>query len=313
MNTLAVPAALVEIGDLIADATLVGRGGPPLADLAARGIRTVLPWPATVDRLLAIVARHAGDLDEARRWARSALHLSRREALAPERAKSLLELARIEAAAGADDAAATTMAAAVDAFDALSMPGWLARCDALGRDLHVPPAVGSSGPIRERTILTNDVVGSTASNARLGDVLYLEQLRVHDRILRSRLAQFRGVEIKHTGDGLNIAFNDRRDAIRCALAAQRDFEAWQRDEPDLALRVRCGIAHGPLVPSGGDFFGLVQSEAARVCAVAGGGDVLATAAVVADCPPEVTAVLLGRFELAGLPGATEVFRLVDAG
>ena len=204
------------------------------------------------------------------------------------------------------------MEQAVEIFDELSMPGWLARCDGLGRELGVPPAVGSSLLIRERTILTNDVVGSTASNVRLGDVLYVEQLRVHDRLLRARVRQFRGVEIKHTGDGLNVAFNDRRDAVRCALAAQRDFDVWGDEEPELALRIRCGLAHGALIASGGDFFGLVQSEAARVCALAGAGDVLATARVVEDCPPDVRAESVGRHDLAGFPGSREVFRLVDA-
>ena len=163
--------------------------------------------------------------------------------------------------------------------------------------------------VRARTILTDDVVGSTSSNARLGDALYLEQLRVHDRLVRARVAEFRGREIKHTGDGLNVVFDDRADAMRCALAVLRDFASWRADEPDLALEIRCGLAHGSLVPSGGDFFGLVQSEAARVCGLAGAGEVLATAAVVADCPPGIVATSIGPRELRGLPNEIEVFRL----
>jgi len=88
-----------------------------------------------------------------------------------------------------------------------------------------------------------------------------------------------------------------------------DFRAWNADEPELALEIRCGLAHGSLVPSGGDFFGLVQSEAARVCSLAGAGEVLATARVVEDCPPDVTVTSLGWHALRGLPTDIEVFTL----
>jgi class 3 adenylate cyclase len=108
---------------------------------------------------------------------------------------------------------------------------------------------------------------------------------------------------------LNAVFDDRADAMRCALAVMADFRAWNADEPELALEIRCGLAHGSLVPSGGDFFGLVQSEAARVCSLAGAGEVLATARVVEDCPPGVTITSLGRHALRGLPSEIEVFML----
>jgi class 3 adenylate cyclase len=309
LNNTAVPTALVEVGDLLGDGAMVRGGTAALAQMHGRGVMTTLPWPALVPRLLAVGARHGGDLDAAHRHVRAALDLATREGLAPERAKCLLELARVAAARGDTGGATEAMAAAVRAFDEQSMHGWIARCDEVGRELGLPPAVGSSGVIRERTVMTDDVVGSTVSNARLGDVLYLEQLRVHDRIVRARLDEFRGVEVKHTGDGLNAVFDDRADAMRCALAVMADFRAWNADEPELALQIRCGLAHGSLVPSGGDFFGLVQSEAARVCGLAGADEVLATARVVEDCPPGVTATSLGRHALRGLPAEIEVFML----
>jgi class 3 adenylate cyclase len=311
LNNLVVAAALIEVGDLVNDHSMVGAGFVALSQLADRGVRTTLPWPALVDRLLAIGCRHGGDLEHAHRHVQAAFDTADLEGLAPERAKCLLERARIAAAGGSLGEAETAMADAVRAFDVESMHGWIARCDEVGRSLQLPPALGSSGVIRERTIMTNDVVGSTLSNARLGDVLYLEQLKVHDRILRARVREFHGVETKHTGDGLTVAFNDRGDAVRCALAAQRDFEAWNSDEPDLALRIRCGLAHGSLVPSGGDFHGLVQSAAARVCALAGAGEVLATAQVVEDCPPDAVATSIGYQALRGLPEDVEVFRLTE--
>ena len=157
------------------------------------------------------------------------------------------------------------------------------------------------------------MVGSTESNWRLGDKVYLEQLRVHDRLVRARLREFGGQEIKHTGDGVNDALADAVDAVRCALAVQRDIDAWQRSEPGLALQIRSGLAYGPVIPSGGDFFGLVQSEAARLCSLATPGEVLAIAAVVAGLPAGAALVkALGPSELKGLPDPIEVFHLDEA-
>jgi class 3 adenylate cyclase len=76
--------------------------------------------------------------------------------------------------------------------------------------------------------------------------------------------------------------------------------------------VRCGIARGRLLPNDGDFFGLVQSEAARLCAMAAGGDVLASAAVVDDASgADLALEPIGAHQLRGLPEATLVYRLTD--
>jgi class 3 adenylate cyclase len=328
MNNGAVAVALVEVGDLLDDGAMVRSAVPALTAMYERGVLVTIPWPAVVPRLLAVAARHAGDEDLAHRYLDHACGLADREGLAPERAKALLERARLTGDAGGDDAGGgggggsrgddrteSALAAAVRTFDELSMHGWVARCDDVARQMHLPAVVSSTGTTRERTIFTDDVVGSTAANARLGDPLYLEQLRVHDRLVRGRLRECSGAEIKHTGDGLNAVFDDPGDAVRCALAVMADFRAWHRHEPDLALAIRCGLARGRLIPSDGDFYGLVQSEAARLCGLAGPGEVLATAAVVVGGGgggPGVAAENLGQHALRGFPFAIEVFRLTAA-
>jgi class 3 adenylate cyclase len=309
-NNGAVAVALVEVGDLLDDHDLVGSARSALTAMYERGVMVVIGWPALVPRLLAVVARRAGQLREARRFLDHALALADREQLTVERARVLLERARIDAAAGARPADVTAdLVEANRIFDRHSMHGWIARCDQVAQALGVT-LEGVDGAPRERTIFTDDVVGSTAANARLGDALYLEQLRIHDRIVRARLREHRGLEIKHTGDGLNAAFDDPHDAVRCALAALDDFGRWQSDEPELALRIRCGLAHGPVIPSGGDFFGLVQSQAARLCNLAGAGELLTTKQVIAGLDaPDVQIESLGSNPLRGMPFAVEVFRV----
>jgi class 3 adenylate cyclase len=301
--------ALVEVGDLTGAKGLVMAASEPVAVLVECGVQVLVGWPTMVARLAAIVARHGGDLDGARRHLDRAVALCDREGLRAERAKVLLEFGRCEIAGGNTAEAALMFAEALRGFDECEMHGWVARADALAQE-HALAVPGPSGLSRERTIFTNDIVGSTASNAELGDALYLEQLHIHDRLVRARLSEYGGLEIKHTGDGINAAFTDPTDAARAALALLVDFADWQRAEPDIALQVRIGLAHGPVTPAGGDFFGLVQSQAARLCALAPAGSVVATAAVVAHFyGDDVIARPLGAHELKGHPKAIEVFQL----
>jgi class 3 adenylate cyclase len=304
-----IAVALVEVGDLLDEPAVVLSAAEAVEELYDRGVLVTLGWPTVVPRLAAIVARHRGDLSRARRLAHHAAGLCERERLAAEGAKVLLEQARgVAAAGGSRREVAAGLGEAAEAFDAQGMVGWTRRTEAVAERLGLG-GVGTHAA-RERTIFTSDVVASTASNVRLGDALYLEQLRVHDRLVRSRLREFGGVEIKHTGDGINAAFDDATEAVHCTLTTLDDIAAWRRAEPDLALQVRVGLAHGPAIPSGGDWFGVVQSEAARLCALAEPGEVVVTAEVTARLAASgVTLEPLGPQRMKGLPGEIEVFRV----
>src|SRR5262249_17529540 len=55
-------------------------------------------------------------------------------------------------------------------------------------------------------LLVTDMDGSTAIIQRLGDVQAHELLRHHNAIIRDCLSKHRGIEILHTGDGIEAAF-----------------------------------------------------------------------------------------------------------
>jgi class 3 adenylate cyclase len=305
LANLPIVAALVEAGDLLGTPALAVGARTALERAAETGVAVVTGWPATVDRLLAVAARHAGDPAAARLHAGRALTLAERCDLPAERAKVLVELARQQGGRGVVD----RLAEAARAFDGLGMLGWARRCEVVAEELGVSAGVRPSRVVDDRTILTEDVVGSTAANARLGDALYLESLRAHDRLVRARLAEFGGEEIKHTGDGLNAIFRDATAAARCAVGVLDDVARWQRADADLALGVRCGLARGSLIPASGDYFGLVQSEAARLCALASPGEAWASAAVTDGLAADVVAHHAGRHRLRGMEGERDVFVL----
>ena len=74
-------------------------------------------------------------------------------------------------------------------------------------------------------------------------------------------------------------FHGPAAAARCALALRAHLARWREGQPGLALGARCGLAHGELLASDGDFFGLVQCEAARVCGEARPVEVVVSEAV----------------------------------
>ncbi len=74
--------------------------------------------------------------------------------------------------------------------------------------------------------------------------------------------------------------------------------------------VRAGLHHGPVVERDGDLFGATVNLASRVSAQAGGGQVLATAAVAEPAAKAgYDARLLGAFNLRNLTDPVELYEL----
>jgi class 3 adenylate cyclase len=137
----------------------------------------------------------------------------------------------------------------------------------------------ASAPDGTVTILFSDIVASTELNARLGDVRWLELLRVHHAIVRRELREQGGFEVKVQGDGFMIALPGARRAAQCALAIQRAIRAELGDHPDGPIRVRIGMHTGEAMLEDDDFYGRNVSLAARIAEHARPGEVLASAVV----------------------------------
>jgi class 3 adenylate cyclase len=132
-----------------------------------------------------------------------------------------------------------------------------------------------SGQASERilaTVLFTDIVGSTDLAGRLGDKPWRETLERHDDLVRSWLAQYRGREIQHTGDGFLALFDGPGRAIRCATAISHEVKG-------LGLEVRAGLHTGEVEIRGAEIAGIAVHIAARVTSAAGGGEVLVSRTV----------------------------------
>jgi len=137
--------------------------------------------------------------------------------------------------------------------------------------VHEPGKVTMSQRVLQTLIFT-DIVGSTKRAMSLGDAEWRNLLARHDALVRSQIARYHGREIKHTGDGLLASFDGPARAVRCAHSIQETLST-------IGIDVRAGIHTGECEVRGDDVAGIAVHIAARVCALAGAGEVLATSTV----------------------------------
>jgi class 3 adenylate cyclase len=127
------------------------------------------------------------------------------------------------------------------------------------------------------TIVFSDIESSTERAMALGDQHWYEVLGIHNGIIRKRLAEFGGREVKSQGDGFMLTFPSARRAVQCCIAVQEDLAAFAESDPESAVRVRMGVHTGEaIVDEDGDLFGKHIIVAARIANLALGAQILAS-------------------------------------
>lgn len=162
----------------------------------------------------------------------------------------------------------------------------------------------SSGEVRKgltRTIVFSDIEGSTDLAVSLGDVPWFELLEVHNRLLRSCLDRHDGTEVKSQGDGFMLTFPSARRAVGYMVDMQRALAA----DPQMqahGLKVRVGAHTGEAIEADdGDLFGQAVIAAARVGAIAVGGEILVSS-IVREIVESWEEVTFGESRLVTLKG-----------
>ena len=161
------------------------------------------------------------------------------------------------------------------------------------------------------TLLFTDIEGSTRMLDRLGD-RYEDLLGEHDRIIRGAIAATGGRVVRTAGDSFFAVFSRAGDAAHCARRAQLALGGgkWPAGQ---APRVRVGIHTGTPTERDGDFVGIDVHRAARVMAVAFGGQVLVSEDTVKALEPPVDVLDLGFHRLKDLPAPEHLFQLLAPG
>jgi DNA-binding SARP family transcriptional activator/class 3 adenylate cyclase len=178
---------------------------------------------------------------------------------------------------------------------------------------------GNSGTASELggtvAFLFSDLEGSTQLLRRLRDD-YANVIETHHGLLRGAFEEHGGRVVDSQADSFFVVFPRVRDAA--AAAAQAQASLAEHDWPEgTELRVRVGIhAAEPLVAED-RYVGLGIHRAARICALAHGGQILlsqAAAALLADSDlPNVRLRDLGEHPLKDFEGRERLFQLQVAG
>jgi class 3 adenylate cyclase len=157
-----------------------------------------------------------------------------------------------------------------------------------------------------------DIEGSTALARTLGDG-WPEVLAAHRALLRTAVADHRGIELGTEGDGLVAAFPRARDAVAAAADAQRALAAhsWPAGA---RVKVRMGLHTGEPVLTAEGYEGLDMHRGARVMAAGHGGQVLLTSAVRETVgermAPGVAVRDVGEYVLRDFPRSERLFQLL---
>jgi len=156
-----------------------------------------------------------------------------------------------------------------------------------------------------KTVMFTDIVGSTAQLSALGDARWRSQLDIHDQTVERALDRYGGVRENHTGDGYFALFDGPTAAARCAIDLV----------PDLAsrgIRIRVGIHTGECERRGSAWSGLAVHTGARIGAMAGAGEILASRTVRdLSAGSHLRFEALGPQRFKGLTDDIAVFRVSE--
>lgn len=210
-------------------------------------------------------------------------------------------IAEAAAALGDRDTAVLELRAARSTFEKLGAPLDARRAsELLGEEQEAGRRV-------VKTFMFTDIVGSTNLVEAVGDEAWEDLVRWHDQALRACFARSGGREIDHAGDGFFVVFEDPTSAVTCAVEIQRSL-AEHRRTAGFAPPVRIGVHATEATERVGDFGGRGVHEAARIGALAEGGQILAS--------EETAGAVEGRFPVSEprevrLKGISEAARVVS--
>ncbi|HTE69851.1 MAG TPA: adenylate/guanylate cyclase domain-containing protein [Actinomycetes bacterium] len=139
-----------------------------------------------------------------------------------------------------------------------------------------------------------DLAGYTRLTEEQGDQVAAELAETLAVLVQRSAREHGGVPVKWLGDGVMFHFRDPAGAVLAALGMVEEF-------PEAGLPpAHVGVAAGPVVVQGGDYFGRTVNLAARIAAHASAGQVLVSQSVAESAAPHgVSFVELGELPLKG--------------
>jgi len=260
-------AAFVEVAVETGDVDRAGRAGADLTEIAERYGSTALHAAAAAARGDVALAR--GDAAAAREEFETSIRLWRSVNAPYEGAAVRMRLGRAHQAAGRTDQALLEYRAAGQIFERLG-----ARLDLRKAEEAENALTGDRRGSREtKVFMFTDIVQSTSLAEALGDDAWEHLLRWHNEMLARTVGEHGGELVRSMGDGLFVTFDQPEQAVDAAIEIQHALERHRR-EHGFAPSVRIGLHRAEATRDGTDWAGVGVHAAARIGALADGGEIL---------------------------------------
>jgi adenylate cyclase len=163
---------------------------------------------------------------------------------------------------------------------------------------------GLGRPERVQAMCFLDLVGYTRLTEQHGDQVAAELAEALAGLVERSSREHGGVPVKWLGDGVMVHFGDPAGAVLAALGLVEQL-------PQAGLPpAHVGVAAGPVVVQGGDYFGRTVNLAARIAAYASASRVLVSERVAERAPPQ--GVSFVELEQVQLQGIAHPVRLLEA-
>ncbi len=163
-----------------------------------------------------------------------------------------------------------------------------------------------------RGFLFADLRGYTRFVETRGAVVAADLLLRYRALVRDLVRRYAGAEIKTEGDSFYVVFTGVSTAVQCGLAIVDAARVSSLEHPDEPISVGIGIHAGETIETPDGFVGSPVNIAARLCALAGPGEVL-----VSDTVRALTQTVLpvgflprGRRTLKGVADQVAVYAVV---
>jgi len=141
------------------------------------------------------------------------------------------------------------------------------------------PADATIAAAEVHTFLIADVRGYTRFTTEHGDEAAARLAASFALVTREVVSARGGEVIELRGDEALAVFTSARQALRAATELQERFIQVSEADPSLPLEVGIGLDAGEAIPVEGGYRGAALNLAARLCSLAGPGEVLASDAV----------------------------------
>ncbi len=170
---------------------------------------------------------------------------------------------------------------------------------------------GPAGPGASiQTFLVADVRGYTRFTVERGDEAgALLAARFAD-LTEEVIGPYRGRLVELRGDEALIVFASARDALRAAVTLQDRFAQAMAEDSTLPLQVGMGVDAGEAIPVRDGFRGGALNLAARLCSLAGPGEVFASTGVV-HLARRVEGLVFVDRQTVSLKGMDEPVRVIQ--